>query len=71
MAQGYLARKIFKSVYLSLFMNTELFLKSESLIFFKLNLFMVAIGKQIQFKKILDWNFPPTMLAKTTNNVYI
>ena len=41
-AQGYLARKkfarnIFKYVYLSLFITNKLFLKSESLLLFKLD----------------------------------
>ena len=53
-AQGYLTRKneklrkeIFKCIYLSLFINAKLFLKSESLILFKLNQLMVAIGKKL------------------------
>ena len=49
-AQRYLARKkfgkIFKCVYLSLFMITKLFLKSKSLLLFKLNQLMVPIGKK-------------------------
>ena len=51
MAQGYLTRKIlarkfFKCVYLFLFIVTKLFLKSESLILFKLNKLMFIIGKK-------------------------
>ena len=34
------------SMYLSLFKITKLFLKSESLLLFKLNMMMVAIGKK-------------------------
>ena len=45
-AQGYLARKFFKCVHLSLFMIITLFLKSESLILFKLNKLMVEIRNQ-------------------------
>ena len=49
--QGYLAsknfaRNIFKCVYLSLFIIRKLFLKSESLLLFKLNQLMVPIGKK-------------------------
>ena len=36
-AQGYLARNFFKYVYLSFFIITKLFLKSESLLLFKLD----------------------------------
>jgi hypothetical protein len=51
LAQGYLARKkfarkIFKCVYLSLFIITKLFLKSESLLLLKLNKLMVPKGKE-------------------------
>ena len=55
-AQRYLARKkfarnkflrrIYKCVYLSLFMITKLFLKSESLFVFKIILLLVPIGKK-------------------------
>ena len=38
--------KIFKSVYLSLFIIKKLFLKSEYLLLFKLNWLMVPIGKK-------------------------
>ena len=42
----FIARKIFKCVYLSLFIITKLFLKYESLILFKLDQLMVTIGKK-------------------------
>ena len=45
-AQGYLGRKIFISVYLFLFIITKLFLKSESLLIFKLNQLIAPIGKK-------------------------
>ena len=47
LARKKLARKIFKCVYLSFFMITNLFLKSESLLLFKLNKLMVSIGKKL------------------------
>ena len=44
-AQGNLARKIFKCVYLSFFIITKEILESESLLLFKLNQFIV-LGKK-------------------------
>ena len=42
-----LASKFFKCVYLSLFIITKLFLKSESFILFNLKKLMVVIGKKL------------------------
>ena len=59
LAQGYFAkksfaRKMFKCVYLSLFIITKLFLKSETLLLFKLNKLMVAVVKLDATKAFLE-----------------
>ena len=74
MAQGYLARIIFKCVQLSLFIITKLFIKFEYLLLFKLNQLMVPIGKKpaprrprIQFE-----NFPCMMsLCLAIQNIFL
>ena len=83
LAQGYFTKKsfariIFKCVYLSLFIITKLFLKSESLLLFKLNKLMVAVAKnsppantnpvEYSLKYIYMYNIP---LSRSTFKLFL